>query len=273
MFIIPSLIIFTVYLLYPLLQAVILSFQTKQGWNTAFYLRLLKDKTLHTAIKNTIWIMAIDLLVMLPLALVMAAVLHQKQIRLKGIWRTLLFIPCTMAAVTYSTIFKVMFSQYGLINDLLLAVGIFDEPYNFLADTAGARIVLAIVIVWRWAGYNMVLYSTGLSSIDETIYEAASLDGATGLKSFLHITIPLLRPIILLTLITSTNGSLQTLDEVWQLTNGGPANSTMTISLYLYNTAFGGMSNFPYASAMGVVLMIVIATLTGIQKKVGDKRD
>lgn len=273
LFIIPAFLVFIVYLVYPLLQALLLSFETKAGFGITNYTRLLKDTTLHKAIKNTLWVVCIDLLLMLPLALVMAAVLHQKDIKLKGLWRTLLFVPCTMAAVTYSTIFKILFGQSGLINSIFVSWGIFDTSYNFLANTSGARLVLAIAIIWRWAGYNMVLYSTGLSGIDESIYEAASMDGATGLKSFFYITIPLLKPIILLTLITSTNGSLQTLDEVWQLTGGGPANSTITISLYLYNTAFGKMNNFPYASAMGVVLMIAIAILTGIQKKVGDKRD
>ena len=273
LFILPALAIFIVYLVYPLLQAIMLSFQTKEGIGLLNYERLLKDKTFHTAIKNTLWVVCVDLFLMLPLALVMAAVLHQKGIKFKGFWRTLLFVPCIMAAVTYSTIFKVLFGQNGLINTVFTSVGIFNAPYNFLADTSGARLVLAIAIIWRWSGYNMVLYCTGFSSIDETIYEAAALDGATGLKSFIHITIPLLKPIILLTVITSTNGSLQTLDEVWMLTNGGPANSTITISLYLYNTAFGQLSNFAYASAMGVVLMIAIAILTGIQKKAGDKYD
>lgn len=135
-----------------------------------------------------------------------------------------------------------------------------------------ARIVIIIALVWRWTGYNMVFYLSALQNIEYSIYEAAKIDGASPTQSFFKITVPLLRPMILMTAIMSTNGTLQLFDESMNLTNGGPGISTITMSHYIYNTSFVQNPNFGYAAAMSVLILIMVAILALVQMKVGDER-
>lgn len=268
-----AVIVVVIFLFYPMVKGLIMSFQGSEGFSLRNYKRIFEDATLLKAVENTVFYVVVELCIMLPLALVMAAVLQQKNLKLRGLFRTLLFIPCVMALMSYATVFKIMFGNYGLINSMLQFFGIMKTPYEFLTTKAGAVFVVSLCLVWRWAGYNMVFYCTGFSNIDPTIYEAASIDGASGVQSFFRITIPLLRPVILLTMIMSVNGTLQVMDEIYQLTKGGPANNTMTIALYIYNTAFGSIPKFGYACAQSFVLLIAIALLTALQLKVGDRRE
>ena len=127
--------------------------------------------------------------------------------------------------------------------------------------------------VWRWTGYNMVFYLAGLQNIDYSIYEAARIDGASPLQQFVHLTIPLLKPTILLTAIMSTSGTLQLFDESVNLTAGGPGKATMTLTHYIYNISFVETPKFNYAAALSVFILVVVAVLSAIQMKVGDKRD
>ncbi len=273
MFLSLAVILLVIFLFYPMLKGLGMSFQSSGGLSIRNYKRIFEDATLRVAVRNTVFYVAVEICIMLPLALVMAAVLQQKNLKLRGLFRTLLFIPCVMALMSYATVFKIMFGNYGLINALLQTLGIVKEPYEFLTSKPGAIFVVSLCLVWRWAGYNMVFYCTGFSNIDPTVYEAASIDGATGVQSFFRITVPLLRPVILLTMIMSVNGTLQVMDEIYQLTKGGPANNTLTIALYIYNTAFGSIPKFGYACALSFALLIVIALLTALQLKVGDRRE
>ena len=120
----------------------------------------------------------------------------------------------------------------------------------------------------------MVFYLAGLQNIEYSVYEAAKIDGANGWQTFWKITVPLLKPTIVMTVIMSINGTLQLFDESVNLTSGGPANSTITMSHYIYNISFGqGVANFGYASALCFVVFIMVAVLAFINMKVGDKRD
>ena len=147
------------------------------------------------------------------------------------------------------------------------------EPINWLTNPTFARILIIIAITWRWTGYNMIFYLSGLQSIDDSIYEAAAIDGATGFQKFRYMTVPLLKPIILFTTINSTIGTLQLFDETMNITQGGPANTTITISQYIYNLLFKYQPNFGYAAAVSFVVVILIVVLSFIQMKVGDKNE
>ena len=272
LFLAPALLELLIFLFFPMVRGFVISLNSNKG-AFANYARIFRDATFKQAIRNTLYYVLIELVLMLPLALLMAAVLQQKNLKFKGLYRVLLFVPCTMALMSYATVFKVMFGTSGIINSMLVNAGILEKAYPFLTTAAGARLVITICLLWRWSGYNMVFYCTGFSNIDPELYEAAEIDGATPVKKFFHITVPLLRPIILLTIITTTNGTLQILDEIYQLTGGGPANSTISISQYIYSTAFAGKPQFPYASAMSFVLFAAIALLTALQMKVGDENE
>ena len=208
--------------------------------------------------------------IMLILALALASMLNNKHLRFKGLFRTAIFLPCATSLVSYSMIFRSIFANDGLINSILRNFGM--DPVMWFSNAWTARIVIIVALVWRWTGYNMVFYLAGLQNIEYSVYEAARIDGATPIQSFFKITVPLLKPMILLTAIMSTNGTLQLFDESVNLTNGGPGKATMTMSHYIYNTSFVNSPNFGYAAAMSIVILVMVAILAFIQMKVGDER-
>lgn len=174
----------------------------------------------------------------------------------------------------YALIFKSLFATQGLINTILVKLGILENNFNFLGTGWSAKIIIIVALIWRWTGYNMVFFLAGLQNIEYSVYEAAKIDGASGWRTFWSITVPLLKPTIVMTTIMSINGTLQLFDESVNLTKGGPANATITMSHYIYNGSFGeGVANFGYASAMSVIVFIMVAILAFINLKVGDKRD
>ncbi len=260
---------------YPMIQAFILSMKNGLGVNLKFagfsnYLRILKDPTFKGTLFNTFFYLIIQVPIMLTLALILASILNNKDLKWKGLWRTCIFLPCATSLVSYSMIFRSLFANDGFINTLLRNVGL--SPVMWFANAWTARFVIIIALIWRWTGYNMVFYLSGLQNIDYSVYEAARIDGATPRQTLFKITIPLLKPTILLTTITSTNGTLQLFDESLNLTNGGPGKSTMTMSHYIYNTSFVQSPNFGYAAAMSIVILVMVAILAVIQMKVGDER-
>ena len=252
-----------------------MSLQTGIGINLTFggvanYLRILKDPTFKQCLFNTFFYLIIQVPVMLVLALALASMLNNKHLRFKGLFRTAIFLPCATSLVSYAMIFRSMFANDGFINTVLRGMGA--DPIMWFANAWTARAVIIIALIWRWTGYNMVFYLSGLQNIEYSVYEAAKIDGASPLQSFFKITVPLLKPTILLTTIMSTNGTLQLFDESLNLTNGGPGKTTMTLSHYIYNTSFVQSPNFGYAAAMSIIVLIMVAILAVIQMKVGDER-
>ena len=222
---------------------------------------------------NTFLYFLIQVPIMLILALILASMLNNKDLKFKGLFRTAIFLPCATTLVSYAIIFRSLFSTEGFVNTILIKLGILDAPFAFLTNTTGARAIIILALVWRWTGYNMVFYLSGLQNIEYSVYEAAKIDGASPMQSFFHITVPLLKPTILLTAIMSTNGTLQLFDESVNLTKGGPANTSITMSHYIYDATFKYVPNFGYSCAMSILILVLVGTLAFIQMKVGDKRD
>ena len=275
-FLLPASILIFVFCFYPMVQALILSFQKGTGSAVqpagfANYARILKDATFQQCLFNTIFYFVIQVPIMLILALILAQLLNSPDIKGKGIYRTMIFLPCATSLVSYSMIFKSLFANDGLVNRVLSTVGI--PTVDWFQNAWAARWVIVIALIWRWTGYNMVFYLAGLQNIDYSIYEAARIDGASPIQQFIHLTIPLLKPTILLTAIMSTSGTLQLFDESINLTAGGPGKATMTLTHYIYNISFVETPKFNYAAALSVFILVVVAVLSAIQMKVGDKRD
>ena len=275
-FLLPASILIFVFCFYPMVQALILSFQKGTGSAVqpagfANYARILKDATFQQCLFNTIFYFVIQVPIMLILALILAQLLNSPDIKGKGIYRTMIFLPCATSLVSYSMIFKSLFANDGLVNRVLSTIGI--PTVDWFQNAWAARWVIVIALVWRWTGYNMVFYLAGLQNIDYSIYEAARIDGASPIQQFIHLTIPLLKPTILLTAIMSTSGTLQLFDESVNLTAGGPGKATMTLTHYIYNISFVETPKFNYAAALSVFILVVVAVLSAIQMKVGDKRD
>ena len=238
------------------------------------YLRLLDDPVFISSLKNTILYFVIQVPVMLVLALIVASILNNPKLKFRGFFRTAIFIPCVTSLVAYSLLFRSMFAEDGFINNVLMGLNLIDSPIPWLMDTFWAKVVIILAITWRWTGYNMIFFLSSLQNIDSDIYQAAEIDGAGAWDKFWRITVPLLKPVILLTAIMSTSGTLQLFDEVVNITSGGPNNSTMTISHYIYNLSFKYSPDFGYATAVSFVVFVLIAVLSLLQMKVsGDKND
>ncbi len=279
-FLTPATVLIVVMSFVPMIRAILLSFKTGVGIGMTWadpifknYQRMMEDTVFIQSLKNTFLYLIIQVPVMLIFALILASILNNKDLKFKGLFRTMIFLPCATSLVAYAIIFRTLFANDGLINHILVSVGILDQPYAFLTNEWSARIIIIIALLWRWTGYNMVFYLSGLQNIEYSIYEAARIDGASPIQTFFKITVPLLKPTILLTAIMSTNGTLQLFDESVNLTDGGPANASITMSHYIYNMSFKYMPNFGYAAAMSILILVLVAILAFIQMKVGDKRD
>lgn len=277
-FLAPATLLIVIMSFIPMIQAFLLSLQTGKGNQLSFaglynYGRLFKDAIFVKSLMNSFIYLIVQVPIMLLLALFLASMLNNRDLKFKGLYRTAIFLPCATSLVSYAIIFRSLFAVDGFINVILIKLGILQTGYNFLANPTSARVVIILALLWRWTGYNMVFYLAGLQNIEYSVYEAAKIDGATPFETFWKITVPLLKPTILLTAIMSTTGTLQLFDESVNLTNGGPANATITMSHYIYNLSFKYVPNFGLAAAMSYIILILVASLSFIQMKAGDRRD
>jgi len=212
---------------------------------------------------------------MLILGLALASILNSPKIRLRGFFRTAIFLPCVTSLIAYTILFKMLFSFDGLVNKTLLALHLIAEPLQWFMEPSLAMFVLILAMIWRWTGYNMIFYLSGMQNISNDLYEAAEIDGATPVQAFFRITIPCLKPMILFTTIMSTIGTVQLFDEPMNLSQGGttaatvgPGNCFMTLSVYIYTLCFKYNPKFGYASTVAYAILIIIALLTVLQFRV-----
>lgn len=271
----PTVILFILFTIYPVVKSLILSFQTRVAGEYVFigienYTRIFTDPLFYKALFNTFIVLIIQVPVMISLAILLAVALNSSFIKFRGLFRIAFFTPVLTSLVAASIMFMLLFNtDYGLINYLLSKVGL--EPVGWLTDGFWPLISIVVVMTWRWTGYNMVIILAGLQNIPHNLYEAASIDGASKIKQFFYITLPQLKPVILVTVIMSIIGSFQLFDEPYTLTAGGPNNRTLTLTLYLYQQGFKYF-DFGYASAISYIVVIIIAVLSLIQFKwAGDK--
>ncbi|MFC5447077.1 carbohydrate ABC transporter permease [Paenibacillus aestuarii] len=272
LFIALAVILICIFYFYPMIQALLLSFKTGAGANLHFngvdnYKRLFSDKTFFTAVKNTFIFLIIQVPIMILLAMIISVLLNDSNLKFKGFFRTAIFLPCITSLVAYSVVFKYLFGNDGLVNLALLKLHILTQPIQWISDPFWAKVTIIIAITWRWTGYNMIFYLSSLQNIDSSIYEAARLDGASSIRQFFSITVPLLKPIILFTSITSTIGTLQLFDEIVNITKGGPGNATLSISQYIYNLSFKYSPDFGYAATVSYSIVVMIIVLSVLQIK------
>jgi len=278
LFTVPSIVMIIFFVFYPMVQAFITSLKSGMGNNLRFvgianYARLFTDDIFKKSVFNTLIYLVVQVPIMILLALFISVLLNDKNLKGKAFFRTAIFLPCVTSLVAYSVIFKSLFADYGLMNKLLLNIHLITSPIEWMTSPFWAKITIIIAITWRWTGYNMIFYLAGLQNIDPSIYEAAKIDGASGVKQFFSITVPLLKPIILFTTVMSTTGTLQLFDEVMNITKGGPGNASTTISQYIYNLSFKYTPNFGYAAAVSYTIVIMIVALALLQFKVaGDDK-
>lgn len=275
LFIAPALIFIICFSIYPLIETIFLSFMTQTRGHLVFngidnFKRLLSDQYFYVSLKNSLIYLLIQVPIMTILAILLSIALHKGINKLKGLYRTVFFIPFIVESVAYSLMFVLLFQERGVVNYILSLFHL--EPVMWLTQTWPARIVIMLIMTWRWTGYNMIIILAGLQGIPDDYYEAARIDGANAIQQFIHITIPMLKPVILFSTILSTIGTLNLFTEPYLLTNGGPNNSTISLGLYIYRQAFQSV-NLTYAATISVAILVIVGLLSRLQLKFGgDKK-
>lgn len=266
-FIAPALLGFLVFLLWPTLRGVYLSFTrfnllTPAKWvEPANYDRMMHDPIFWDSLRVTVVYVVINIGVQ-TLAALAIAVLLQRLTR-SALLRGIVLTPYLMSNVVAGIVWLwILDTQLGIGNRIIAAMGFDHIP--FLADKTWAIPTIALINVWRHVGYTALLLFAGLQAIPDEMYEAAKVDGAGEWRMFWRITLPLLRPVLAVVLIMTVIGSFQVFDTVAVTTAGGPANATNVLQYYIYGAAFGRFQ-FGYASAMSVALLIVLSAITVVQ--------
>jgi arabinosaccharide transport system permease protein len=262
-FLLPFMAVFLVFRIWPLVQAVEMSFQDVQGlqvndWvGLRNYQSILDNPQFMTAMANTFVYTIMTLIILIPIPLALSALLDRGRTYRPMAWRIAMFIPALASLVVVSFIFRVILAENGLLNSGLMALGL--SPQAWLTSASLAIPSLLIIATWRWVGINMLYFNSGLVNISRELYEAAAIDGARGLQTFWYITVPLMRPTIIFVLIISVIGGFQLFVEPFLLWPGGnsPSAGGLSMALLIYRTAFTSFK-FGEAAAMGVVLAFVI---------------
>lgn len=269
LFISPFYILFLIFGVYPILFSLYLSFTEWKGLGPIKFVGLknfellLKDKVFLQSMTNGVILFFLYVPIMTFLALVLAVILNSKRVRGFRFFRTVIFIPYIMNIVAAGFTFRLMLNEkYGLVNALLGTLNI--PPVPWLESAWGGRVSLALLVIWAWLGYNMVIMLAGLQTIPGELTEAALIDGANPTQAFFYVTIPLMRPVILFSVVLSTMGSFNLFSEIYNLTGGGPVNATLTPVIVIFNQAFGNF-RLGYASAMAYVYFIILFVLTLLQ--------
>jgi multiple sugar transport system permease protein len=267
LFVAPAMVGFLVFLLWPTLRGVWLSFTrfnllTPAEWTGLDnYVRMVHDPIFWRSLTTTVEYVVINISVQTVLALGIAVLLQR--LTRSALLRGIVLAPYLVSNVVTGIVFVwVLDTRMGIGNEILGALGFGSIP--FLADETWAIPTIALINVWRHVGYTALLLFAGLQAIPGDMYEAARVDGAGEWRMFWRITLPLLRPVLAVVLIMTMIGSFQVFDTVAVTTMGGPANATNVLQYYIYNSAFGRFQ-FGYASAMSVALLVVLSAITVLQ--------
>jgi len=276
-FLLPNLLGLTVFVFVPMVYAFYVSLH---DWNALSpkvfigfdnYKKLAEDKDWWQSVYRTFIFTIIYVPLLVGSSLFFAVVMNNIKKKFEGLARTLFLLPFAITSVISAVIWMFLYDpRNGFINQLLDLLGI--PTQQFLGSTSQAMIAIIIVILWINLGYNMMIFLAAIKEIPTDYYEAAQIDGATGWRAFWNITLPLLRPTTIFILIVTTIGSFQVFDQIMVMTKGGPANSTMVSVLYIYKQAFEFL-NMGYASALAVVLFLIIFVLSLTQLRMYSDKD
>ncbi len=252
----PAVAVLLALSIYPLIYSISVSLQTAAGWGLGNFTRLLSDNFFLTAMTHT-FVFAIAALTCEFLLGLGLALLLNSQIRGRGLFRASLLVPMMLPPVVAGVVWRLLLNpNFGAVNGTLKQIGIDTESLTWTASPRLAMLSVIAVDVWQWTPFVFLVLLAGLQAIPQEPYEAALIDGSSRWQTFRHVTLPLLKPAILIVLLLRTMDLLRVFDQIFILTEGGPGFATETISLYIYRTAFR-FFDFGYAAAMSFVLLIV----------------
>jgi len=267
LFIAPFFIIFAIFNLYPTLYTIFLSFQDLSGFEVEGnfvglqnFINLFSNDVFIQSLQNTALLWIVNFIPQIVLALILAYWFTSNRLNLKGqdFFKSVFYFPNIMTAASVAVIFYTLFSYpRGPVNLLLVETGLLQAPFDFFRNVTFTRGLVSFIQFWMWYGQTTLVLIAGILSIDESLYEAAMVDGATAWESFTKITLPLIQPITLYVMITSLIGGLQMFDIPLLLTDGGPNGSVETIMTYIYKQGFQGGRNLSIAATASVILLII----------------
>lgn len=270
LFLAPTVIGLGLFTLVPIIASVVLAFfrwdiiTAPEFVGLDNFARLASSPTVRVSFLNTIGFVATAVIVQLAVALLLAILVQSRMPTwLRTFFRSTLFFPLILSAASVSLIMAYLFNQeFGLVNEVLGWLGI--AKVGWLTTGFGAKVVVLLVYVWQNFGFTFLLFIGGIAAIPKEVYEAASIDGATGWKQFWQLTLPLISPTMLVASVMAIINALQIFDQPWVLTRGGPGDETRTAVMVIYESAFRQL-DFGGASAVGVVLTLLIMLVTAIQ--------
>jgi putative chitobiose transport system permease protein len=277
LFLVPACIILGAFIFYPLLQAIWMSFTDyNMISDPSFvglenYKEIVEDDLFWKTLGQTFLylIVVVPTLVILPIFL---AILVNQKIKGIGFFRSAYYVPVVTSMVVVGITWKWVYADQGILNYLLQSIGIIDGPVHWLTSPTTSIFAVMAVTVWKGLGYYMVIYLAGLQAIPSDLYEAADIDGANKWKQIFHITIPMLMPSIIIVTIMSSISAMKVFEEIYVMTGGGPLNSSKTLVFYIYQEAFEKL-RMGYASAVGVILLLITLVLSIFNLKVMSKKE
>jgi ABC-type sugar transport system permease subunit len=286
LFILPQLVLFLAFTIYPIIMSYVYSFFNWSGYGALSdfigfdnYLETILDPFFWNAFKNSFIFMFFVVLIQVPLALLIAIILNSSWLKGATIYRTIYFLPVVTTTAVIGLVMRFIFGVYkGLVNEILMAIGILDKPVDWLGSLDTAMLIVIVVGIWKTFGMKMVYWLAALQSLPKELFEAAKMDGANSWQTFRFVMFPLLLPVGSVIVLLSSVNALHVFDLVKSMTNGGPAFHTDMVDLYIYRYAFegGGMPRTGFASAAGVVYgfaILFVSLLLGIVvKKSGGKQ-
>lgn len=278
----PAIIIFLGFMVYPLIYGFYISLNQWDGFGPMKfigfqnYVDIFKDKLFITSLTHNLEYAVVTTVGKIVLSLLLASLLNSK---IKGItvFRTIYFIPVVISFIAIGLMFQLMLDpNVGLINGLLMKMGIINAPIQFLADTKLALPTIMAIDIWKWVGYQTVIFLAGLQTISPDLYEAADIDGATSWKKFIFVTVPQLRSVMVINVTLCVMGGFSVFDLPFVMTNGsgGPLNSTHVLMTYMYKITFGGSnSNMGFGSAVAFIVLFIVMIVSIIQSKYSSVED
>lgn len=264
LFIIPALVIVTIFFLYPVISTLFYSFTDLKGVGSSWsfngvdnYKKLFATKEFWNALKNNLYFTIIVTVLQSLIAFVLALALDAN-LKAKNVFRTYFFAPVVISSVAISFIWVFMYDpNTGVINELLEMVGLGVLKQNWLGDKKIAMFSIALVQIWQWVGFEMVIFMAGLNNVPRESYEVAKVEGSSYLYTLIHVVIPQIKPTILMAIVLTTIGCFKVFDIVFIMTNGGPNHATEVLAQLLYEYAFK-FGKMGFASAISMVLLLVI---------------
>ncbi|GFZ96655.1 ABC transporter permease [Paenibacillus marchantiophytorum] len=270
LFLLPYLLVFIVFRLGPSVAGLFVSFLK---WNIvghatftglSNFKKMFHDPYFYISLKNTLVFLLMTLPPLVVFSLLLAALLNQK-IRYRNAVRTISIIPYVLIPAVVGIIWNWLYdNNFGILNYYLKMVGL--NPVEWLTNEKYALFSVAIVTVWSFLGYNMILYLAGLQDIPKDLYEASTIDGASKFQTFVQITLPLLKPITSMIITLTLINTIQVFDQIFVMTNGGPGTATLTLVQYLYGTAFQNY-NLGYGSALGIAILVILVVMVQLQSR------